>query len=651
MTRMKKLLFVVVAAMVAVGAVVITDIAAGAAAPTSMADTGYVACGSAALTSPYTSPPAATGTGTVTTVAAGDNSSLSFAAGSSSANPNTYYFASGTHYVTNPTPLYTATGKITKGSNVIKNLTANPTGLDFSGGQLTVSGKVGAGLNGAPAAPFTAARVSATSWNATTGEGKITVGSTPNSTATGVTIAVYPTYAQFQIPSNVRIVGAPGAIIDGLGAESGAFTVPSSGVSNNVTIEYLTIQHFSANYDQASINPGGVGHFWVLSHDTLKENGGAPFMMGSDNSLNHSCSTSNSQYGFTATEDTGLDSGPYRVSVTYNDISSNAIDQTDILRNTCPPPMSPCANGNSGAGKLWQTTDADVLHNVFANNQFTGVWFDSDNTGADFVGNWVEGSYGVGLFYEVSYNANIRFNTFVKNDLYHGPHNDGFPEGAIFISESGGDSRVTRGTKGYTTLLIRQNVFTDNWNGVVLWENSNRYCHSPATGGEAYYCTLVNPSVANITTCSDPSLITQTPYIDDCRWKTQNVEVHHNTFNFTKANVDAAVAAIGGGSGVCTAATTCGDQAILSVCSSNSIWPAYTISTQMSGSDKTYGGTGAECTAQGSGSVVGTRNLSFHDNDYFGPWGYIVHDTGEHVSRATWQASPFSQDAGSTFAP
>ena len=48
----------------------------------------------------------------------------------------------------------------------------------------------------------------------------------------------------------------------------------------------------------------------------------------------------------------------------------------------------------------------------------------------------------------------------------------GFPDPAIYISESGSDARVA-GAYG-TAFNVTNNVFTDNWGGVVIYENSNR---------------------------------------------------------------------------------------------------------------------------------------------------------------------------------
>ena len=47
-----------------------------------------------------------------------------------------------------------------------------------------------------------------------------------------------------------------------------------------------------------------------------------------------------------------------------------------------------------------------------------------------------------GLIYEISYNAKISGNIFIRNGIGTGPKNRGFPTSAIYISESGSDSRV-----------------------------------------------------------------------------------------------------------------------------------------------------------------------------------------------------------------
>ena len=120
----------------------------------------------------------------------------------------------------------------------------------------------------------------------------------------------------------------------------------------------------------------------------------------------------------------------------------------------------------------------------------------------------------------------------------NGAANSGFPDSAV-TSRYGGDSRAAN-SFGYSTLDIVGNTFTDNWGGVVLWENANRFC------GDGYddACTLVAPSSATMSKC--PSALSNSAinqpnsspdYFDLCRWKTQNVTVSDNVFNFNPANI------------------------------------------------------------------------------------------------------------------
>src|SRR5207253_7286444 len=132
-----------------------------------------------------------------------------------------------------------------------------------------------------------------------------------------------------------------------------------------------------------------------------------------------------------------------------------------------------------------------------------------------------------------SYNAIIKWNTFVGNGIQGGPQNPGFPTSAIYISESGSDPRVP--TAYSSQFLISANVFTNNWGGVILWENANRFCGSPDNSSSSD-CTKVN-SAATTASCANHALISVAPYLSDCRWKVQNVMVTNNTFTFNPAAV------------------------------------------------------------------------------------------------------------------
>jgi len=209
----------------------------------------------------------------------------------------------------------------------------------------------------------------------------------------------------------------------------------------------------------------------------------------------------------------------------------------------------------------------------------------------------------------------VRNNNFIRNALTGGPTNGGFPSGAIYLSESGGDSRVAGRT---ANIEIYDNKFTNNWAGVVLWENADRFCASPSNTSTGY-CTIVNPA-ATLTTCSNPAtggLVNQAPYYSDCRWKTQNVKVHNNIFSIDKDSI-----------AQCNATLGCGMQGIFSNSGSSPSWSPY------------------------MGDVI-QNDIAFHQNNlfsnntYIGNWNFMAKTQGSSYNYALWQAR-FGQDAGST---
>jgi hypothetical protein len=402
-------------------------------------------------------------------------------------------------------------------------------------------------------------------------------------------------FGQIIPANNTTFVGAPGAMLDGQGVNHSAFTQGAA----NVTIEYLTIQHFNSPQDEGVVNHDS-GNGWTISHNTIANNHGAGTMIGSNNVVSYNCVSNNGQYGFNAYNATG---GPHNIVMDHNEISGNNTDNLEARNSGC---------GCTGGGKFWQTVDSTVTNNYVHDNKSVGLWADGANVGWDAEGNYIANNDAEGVFYEISYNALIRNNTFIGNNRVKGPTIDGFPAGALYISESGGDRRVASG-KGYTTIEVTGNVFTDNWNGVVLWENADRFCGN----GETQVCTLVNPSVANITTCL-PGTIHNSPYYADCRWKTQNVIVHGNTFNLNKANING-----------CGKARTCGEQAIFSNYGTYPSWSPY------------KGPVIEDAIASG-------QNNQFFDNTYTGDWHFVLHDAANELDFGAWQSSGNNQDARST---
>ncbi len=399
--------------------------------------------------------------------------------------------------------------------------------------------------------------------------------------------------------SNDTYIGAPGAILDGQQKNDSAF----DGTAEHVTIEYLTVRNFGTlgGDQQEGVVNHDSGSYWTISHSTIAGNAGAGVMLGTGNKLTWDCLSGNQQYGFNAFSNNGEIRD---LTLDHNEIAGNDTYDYEAKQPGC---------GCSGGGKFWNVFNATVTNNWVHDNVSVGLWADTNDAGFQFQGNYISGNRNVGIIYEISYNAVIQYNTFMRNGVADGPSNTGFPTSAVYISESGADSRVGSTYKN-SPLLIAHNVFLNNWGGVILWENSNRFCASPDNTSTGY-CTLVNPKVT-LKTCANASLVKSPPYFADCRWKTQNVLVEFNQFTFTPSAVGQA----------CTPSHACGYNGVFSEYGSDPSWSPY------------------------QGDVVPTditfhQNNKFYENSYSGPWCFMGWELGTSVNFEQWQAAASVSDA------
>jgi hypothetical protein len=454
-------------------------------------------------------------------------------------------------------------------------------------------------------------------------------------------------YAQINPGRNDTFIGAPGAIISGDDPGSSgyhqndfAFVGNGTGITG-VTIEYLTIENFSPPGSQGAVNTNSDDN-WTITHSTIKGNvPGAAMMVGSGNTIEHNCLTGNGQYAFNAYQNPGdpqeskVTGGPQNIVLSDNEISYNDTCNWEAFSKFPVRTPAGCAGagqfdgcGCSGGGKFWQDQNVTVRDNYVHDNYSVGIWADTNNDGFDIEGNYFSANYAEALIYEISYNALIKGNTFTDNAWGTGAADSGFTDSAVYISESGGDSRVPN-SFGYSTLAVEGNTFIDNWGGVVLWENANRFC------GDGYddACTLVSPA-ATQATCKSAlgnSAANQPAgnpdYFDMCRWKTQNVTVSGNAFRFNPASIGPA----------CTAARSCGFNGLFSQYGSTKPYSAWVVPVNISRH----------------------QNNVFKDNTYTGPWNFDGFALGDTVSWSQWtsgfkddngsDASFGAQDAGSTY--
>jgi hypothetical protein len=408
-------------------------------------------------------------------------------------------------------------------------------------------------------------------------------------------------FAQIDPVSGSTFIGAPGAILNGRHKNHYAF----GGSATHVTVENLAIEYFgfnSADNQQQGVVNHDSAAYWTITHSSIAANAGAGLMIGSHNVLSYDCIKQNAQYGFNAYSA----AGPVDITITHSEIAANDSFDYEARQPGC---------GCSGGGKFWAVNGAVVTSNYVHDNRSVALWADTNNRGFEFEGNYIANNESSGIMYEISYNAVIEWNTFVRNGITGGPKDTGFPTSAIYISESGSDPRVASAYN--TRFLIGANVFTDNWGGVILWENANRFCGSPdnTSSGD---CTLVSPA-ATTSTCGNPALIPATPYLSDCRWKVQNVMVTNNAFTFSPATV---------GRSCQQSKDTCGFNGMFSEYGSDPSWSPY------------------------MGNLV-ADNLTYHQNNhfqsnrYYGPWQFMIWEQGTVVSWDGWRAGPYQADAGS----
>lgn len=410
------------------------------------------------------------------------------------------------------------------------------------------------------------------------------------------TLSAQP-FAQVRPAAQDRFVGAPGAVLSGRHTNLYAFGGNASGVS----ISYLEIENFGAPGQNA--NQGVVNHDsaprWTISHDVIADDAGAGVMLGTADVLERSCVRDNGQYGVNVYAARGVS----HIVLTHNEIWGNDTDNWERRVPGC---------GCSGGIKFWRTIGAVVTDNYIHGNHDVGLWVDTDNSGFDIAGNYISHNYSNGIIYEASYNARIVANTLVANGIGRGPTNPGFPTAAIYISESGSDPRVS-GPYG-RQFLVEHNTLVNNWAGIVLWENANRFCNSPANTSTGA-CTLVDPSHVDASSCI-PGRIDHRPYYWECRWRTQNVDVEQNTFVFLPATTPG----LGRRDPVAL-------QGLLSNWGTFPSWSPY------------------------KGPVI-ERSITRHqhnvwaNNVYVGPWRFMVRDQANVVGFHQWR-TVWHQDRGS----
>jgi chitodextrinase len=431
-------------------------------------------------------------------------------------------------------------------------------------------------------------------------------------------------FSQIIPADNATFIGGPGSIIDGQNVNQYAFTQHAI----NVTIRYLTIRNFIAPLDEGVVNHD-AGEGWTIEHNTVANNKGAGLMAGPNNTYRYNCIKDNGQYGINSCCGTPT-----------NEIQNFVLDRNEIVGNNTDDweRVNPGC-GCTGGVKFWINKNVTVTNNWIHNNRGVGLWLDNNNRGFVIESNYIADNDGQALMLEAGYDARVRYNNFKNNAIVTGrefqSQDDPFPIGAIYISEDGSPSGYGLTT---TPMVISDNNFENNWGGVALWENADRYCSSTAHTHPPF-CTI-KIDLYNDTACETATENDIPNSIDkyQCRWSTENVIVENNYFR-----IDKAVIGIG-----CVGTGFCGISGIFSNYGTFPEFPGYEIPWR----------------------ITFQQGNVFRNNHYFGDWQFAGFQTtnpdGSRVSWADWIATAppvpptftdanrpttFGQDQGSTYEP
>jgi hypothetical protein len=379
-------------------------------------------------------------------------------------------------------------------------------------------------------------------------------------------------------------IGAPNAIIDGQFNNYYAFV----GSSTNVTIEYLTIQNFGPPFgsqQQSEVNQG-LSSGWKVLYSTIRGNDGAGVQDAAYNNDSYDCLYGNGQYGYQTSE--------HNFTLNHDTIVLNDMDNVEQTPYSC---------GCSGGGKSWISSNGTISDDYVADNFNVGIWVDTDNYNINITKDYILNNLDEGIIYEASYNGRISHDTVIGNAQGGPVGATGFAVPAVYISESGGDGRVSSHNAIFN---ITNNTLIDNSGGIVLWENSNRHCDDGFDG----VCTLGDPAVANSTSCENiPDSESTNPALYwGCRWRTMNdlIENNYEMFNFTKT--------------ACRlynsrAASYCGYAAVFSE----------------DGQPGPYTGERLPW------NITYLQNNHFNNNTYVGNWLFDPYNQGESVNLTIWQ--------------
>jgi len=166
------------------------------------------------------------------------------------------------------------------------------------------------------------------------------------------------------------------------------------GPADNVTLQGLIVEKYAAPIANAAIQPNGSG--WIIRNNEVRLNHGEGIKTHGNNE--HVLSNNvhdNGQEGACAG---GGDSDVFE----FNKVSGNNFAKIHY-------------GIEMGGGKYSSTTNAQIINNVFSDNDGNGIWIDALATGSIVQGNTVTNNHKDGIRCEDSHYCMISNNTLTNN--------------------------------------------------------------------------------------------------------------------------------------------------------------------------------------------------------------------------------------------
>ena len=257
--------------------------------------------------------------------------------------------------------------------------------------------------------------------------------------------------------------------------------VYGGGLAADVSVEYLDISHDLHNTTGTIYT--GTG--WTITHNDIHDGystpgNGVAIYGGDQGTIEYNCLSKMGDYGVNLF---GSDS-----RFDYNEIYQS---------NYEPDPGCGC----SGGGKWWGTLNADIVGNAFVGDSSAGgtpVWLDNGNSGTLISGNYFYLSYGAAVSSETGFDLHITGNLFTDGGWGKGSGGCASNcDGAVNLNSSGGFD--VPGSRYENQVLVSDNQFVDNWEGIDIWQAGARSCENSGEGwpNDSAYCSGGFPNSAS----------------------------------------------------------------------------------------------------------------------------------------------------------